>query len=122
MTAVLEPCTATRTLVVDARGRWFAVDGAPPVELANRPVLRVIFEKLLSERVHAPGSPLPMRALIAVGWANDRSLTASIQNRLCVAIASLRKLGLGDVLISQRRKGYFLDPSVEIEWALSLEG
>ncbi len=122
MTAVLEPCTATRTLIVDPRSRWFAVDNAPPVDLTNRPVLRVIFESLLRERVRSPGTPLPMRTLIAAGWADDRSLTASIQNRLCVAIASLRKLGLGDVLISQRRKGYFLDPGVEIQWSLALEG
>jgi hypothetical protein len=116
MTALIEGCS-TRTLLVGARMRWFSVSGAPPVDLSKRPVLRALFEVLVAARVRTPGAPVTISQFIEIAWANDRSLNASIQNRLCVGIAGLRKMGLDGMLITQRGRGYFLDPAVDLDWS-----
>ena len=51
--------------------------------------------------------------LIQAGWAGERMSEASAANRLRVAIATLRKLGLRDVIVS-RQGGYRLHPSCQL--------
>jgi hypothetical protein len=52
-------------------------------------------------------------ALLAAGWPGERILPDAATNRLYVAIATLRKLGLRDVLV-RFDEGYRLDPGVPL--------
>jgi hypothetical protein len=56
---------------------------------------------------------LPRDALLEAGWPGERVLAEAGATRVRVAIATLRSLGLGDVL-QTRDDGYLLDPDVGI--------
>ncbi len=76
--------------------------------------MRRVFEGLLAERLDVPGEPLDLDALLAAGWPGERVLPEAASNRVYVAIATLRKLGLRSVLLS-RELGCLLDPDVGLE-------
>ncbi len=92
---------------------WFSVDGGPRVELARRGPLRRILSTLARARADAPGKALSVEALTEAGWPGERILVEAAATRVRVAIATLRKLGLRDVLHT-RDDGYLIDPTVEI--------
>ena len=55
---------------------------------------------------------MSIEAVFRCGWPGDRANPSSAANRVRVALARLRKLGLGDALLS--RDGYLLDPAIPI--------
>ncbi|HEY8211528.1 MAG TPA: tetratricopeptide repeat protein, partial [Myxococcaceae bacterium] len=96
----------------DADGAWFRLaPDAQPVSFARRKNLRRVFARLLELRLSEPGRPLPLQELLEVGWPGERVLPAAAANRVYVALATLRKMGLKAVLISTS-SGFFLDPAV----------
>jgi hypothetical protein len=102
------------SLVVDAEGRWFQLPGGPVVSIERwRPLQRVL-ARLAEERQDRPGQPLPVDALVLAGWPGERMLARAGATRVYTAIASLRRLGLRDVLLSVDR-GYLLAPGVPLE-------
>lgn len=101
-------------LVVAEDGRWFDAPGAGRVDLGRRYVLHRLLSALIEVRLRSPGAGLELHALLEAGWPGERMSHASGANRVYVAVATLRKEGLGDVLL-KRPAGYLLDPTLPIE-------
>jgi hypothetical protein len=59
------------------------------------------------------GNPLGVPALAEAGWPGERILVEAAATRVRVAIATLRKLGLREVLLT-RDEGYLIDPEVDL--------
>jgi tetratricopeptide (TPR) repeat protein len=78
-------------------------------------VIRMLLGSLALDgrRLADPGLALPGGALIEAGWPGSRAGSASAQNRMHVAISTLRKLGL-DALLRSTPEGYLLDPAVPL--------
>jgi hypothetical protein len=91
----------TPGLLVARDAKWFSFEGAPPVELERRPILRRMLSELVRLRESAPGTTLDRAALIEAMWPEDRRLVASVlENRVNVALATLRRLGLRDAIVT----------------------
>lgn len=95
---------------------WFSFDRASDVSLARRGALRRILHALLQEHRERPGQTLSGGTLAKRGWPNERILVDAASGRVRVAIATLRKLGLREVLLT-RDDGYLLDPDIRSEVA-----
>ncbi len=105
---------AVHVLRVGRDAAWFALDDAAKIDLARRGSLR----RMLVALVDAQPSrrSLDGAALTSAGWPNERILADAAATRVRVAIATLRKLGLRDVLVT-RDDGYRLDPDLRVERA-----
>jgi tetratricopeptide (TPR) repeat protein len=95
-------------------GSWLHTPGAERVDLSRRRVLRRLLLALAEKRVSEPGALLASADLVAAGWPGEKMLEKSAQDRLWVAIRSLRRLGLEGILVTGR-EGYLLDPDVPLE-------
>lgn len=102
-----------RALFVGAEGMWVRVDDGPRVELARRGAPRRLLAALLETHRDSPGRTLDLAALAERGWPGERILIDAAATRVRVAIATLRKLGLRDVLLT-RDDGYLLDPECRV--------
>ncbi len=101
-------------LHVDDAARALTLPDGARVELASRLVLWRIVAALVAQREHSPGEPLPVEALIDAGWPGERMTGDSASNRLKVALSTLRKLGLRELLVRDESGGYLLDPTVPL--------
>ncbi len=99
-------------LVVAEDGAWFRPPHGKRVALANRPNLKRLLLALTQHRIGAPGEALSLDAVFRGGWPGERADSRSAANRARVALARLRKIGLGDLLLTQG--GYYLDPNVRV--------
>jgi len=95
-------------------GSWFELFDAPAVELSAKPVLRVLFARLAQARQSSPGRPISHAALIRSLWPEQRGDNHVVMNRLRVAVAALRKLGLQRLIVA-RHGGYLIDPVIPLE-------
>jgi hypothetical protein len=102
------------SLVVGSEGLWFQLPGGPAVSVERWRPLQRLLARLAEERQERPGQPLPVDALILAGWPGERMLARAGATRVYTAIASLRRLGLRDVLLSVEH-GYLLAPGVPLE-------
>jgi hypothetical protein len=82
-------------LRVGEGGAWFSLGDGPRVTLARR----VPLQRLLCALAQADG-PLSVEALFAAGWPGQSIRPASAAHRVHVAIGELRKLGLGERLLT----------------------
>jgi hypothetical protein len=104
-------------LTLGPQGRWFHAPGETvAVDLSRRAVLRRVLTALADARQHAPGTPVPADQLLAAAWPGERVIADAGAHRVRVAIATLRKLGLRDVL-QHDDGGYLLDAGVTIRRA-----
>ena len=85
----------------------------PTADLGRRHVLRRLLSALIEIRLRSPGAGLDLDDLLAAGWPGEQMSQASGANRIYVAIATLRREGLEQILI-KRPLGYLLDPAVEV--------
>ncbi|MCB9600673.1 MAG: AAA family ATPase [Sandaracinus sp.] len=99
---------------VDEEARALVLPDGTHVELANRLVLWRLVAALLVLRETSPGEPLSIEAAIDAGWPGERMTGDSGTNRLKVALSTLRKLGLRELLVRHDSGGYLLDPNVPI--------
>lgn len=99
-------------LEVGRAGYWFRVDSGKVVALHRRRPLRALL-MALAERSD-PSLPLGYDALVAAGWPNERVLRHAGIVRLRTAIATLRRMGLRDTLITTG-DGYALMADVALE-------
>jgi tetratricopeptide (TPR) repeat protein len=96
-------------LVVEKGGLRFRL-GGPWVSLVRRRALgRLLHALAAAER----GRPLSIATLIGHGWPGETLARDSGIPRVRMAIATLRKLGLKDVLLTSG-DGYLLDPAVAV--------
>jgi tetratricopeptide (TPR) repeat protein len=100
-------------LTVGPGARWFSLPGTGRVSLERRRLLRRVLERLVEARSASPGVALTKEALIEVGWPGEKMKHQAGLLRIYNAVATLRRLGLGEVLQSTE-EGYLLDPSVTI--------
>jgi tetratricopeptide (TPR) repeat protein len=92
---------------------WIESPNGKRINLSRRAVHRRLVQRLVRERLTAPGVPLPLAALVAAGWPGEKLTGSSAQNRLHVALATLRADGLRDHL-KREPGGYLLDPAIEV--------
>ena len=103
-------------LTVGAEGRWFQLPGEDVVSLERWRSLQRVLARLAAERRERPGAPLSVEALVLAGWPGERMLARAGATRVYTAIASLRRVGLREVLLSSEQ-GYMLAPGLPIELA-----
>jgi predicted ATPase len=99
------------TIAEDAT--WLDLPGGKRIALARRAVQRRLVQHLVRERLASPGVAVTVALLVAAGWPGEKLSDASAQNRLHVALATLRADGLRDHL-KRTPDGYLLDPTVEV--------
>lgn len=87
-----------RTLEVARDGSWFASPGSARADLSKNKLLGRFLRVLAEQRRDAPGKSLSVDALIEAGWPGEKMQRGAGQNRVYVAVAALRKSGLGDAL------------------------
>ena len=112
--ALAAHAAAPRILVVGRAGAWFSLDGAARVDLRRRGSLRRMLDALVSAHAARPSPSLGGAALLGAGWPDERILAEAAATRVRVAVATLRKLGLRDVLLTHD-DGYRLDPDLRVE-------
>ncbi len=99
------------TLEVDALWCWFIAPGGERVDISRRRAVRRVFAALVRHRLDEPGASLTVDDLVAAGWPDETLLAESAANRVYVAIATLRSLGLRGILVNDG-EGYLLRSNV----------
>jgi predicted ATPase len=100
-------------LDVGTDARWFAVGGNAKVDLTRRGPIRLILLALVESRLARPGVALRQEQLLRAGWPGERVLADAGSKRVRVAVSTLRRLGLEQLLVT-RDDGYLLDPRAEV--------
>jgi tetratricopeptide (TPR) repeat protein len=100
-------------LVVGPDARWFRSPGGAKVDLTRRRQLRLILSALAAARREQPGRALTVEALLASGWPGESVLAEAGASRVYVAVSTLRRMGLRDVL-QRQDTGYLIDPDVPV--------
>lgn len=104
------------TLLVGSGGSWFRLPGQEPVELRRYQAATRILMALAEAAELRPDACCTGPALIQAGWPDEQIVETAARNRLSVALARLRRLGLRDI-IERVRDGWRLDP----EWRIMLQ-
>lgn len=97
-----------RSVAIAADASWLIAPGGARVGLEERPLLRALLAALIAQHRTRPGVALPFEQLVRAGWPGERASESVHRNRLHVAIATLRALGLRDHL-EGGRGGYRLE-------------
>ena len=105
--------TDTTTLTIARDASWFRPPSASRVDIAGRKALRGVLHELAGARLRGPGRPMAIEDLLLAGWPDEKVIKRSGCNRVYVAIATLRQLGLGE-LLRKHATGYLLDPDVPL--------
>jgi tetratricopeptide (TPR) repeat protein len=103
---------AVARLDVGPEGRWFATR-ALRVDLTRRGAIRLILQALVRQRLENPGVALRQEALLRAGWPGERVLAEAGSKRVRVAVSTLRRLGLGTLLVTTD-DGYLLEASLAV--------
>jgi hypothetical protein len=104
------------SVVFAADASWFRVGTQEEVKLGRRKALKSLLLALVSARQRKPGAALTVAELIRAGWPGERMLPHAGSERVYAAIATLRRLGLRNVL-EQHEDGYRISASVRALWA-----
>jgi predicted ATPase/predicted negative regulator of RcsB-dependent stress response len=104
------PTPSALVVLEDARG-FRLPHASAPVDLSRRAPLRGILALLARRRRDAPGEAVPLPAIIDAGWPGEKIQAEAAINRVHVALTTLRKLGLRELLVTADG-GYMLDPAV----------
>jgi tetratricopeptide (TPR) repeat protein len=91
-------------------GHAFAVGDGETCDLTRHPFLARILECLCAAHAQSGDECVDLSALFAAGWPNEKIAWDAAANRVHVALARLRKLGLSGAL-QRKERGYRLDPS-----------
>jgi len=100
-------------LVVSRDARKCRTPDGRVVDLSRRPRLRRLLLALVEARVQAPGQTTGVDALFERAWRGERATHESSRQRVYVAIAALRDLGLRE-LLQHDLDGYRIDPDVSV--------
>jgi hypothetical protein len=100
-------------LTVHASGAWFCAPGATRRVALGEGTSRIL-AALAERRRTAPGEPVGTFDLVSAGWPDESVAPLAGANRVYVALATLRKLGLARFLV-RTKDGYALDPAARVE-------
>jgi hypothetical protein len=100
-----------RWLVFEPGEAIVRLSSGDEISLASRPALARIAEQLIVAHERGRG-PVATEQLVAAGWPGERILPAAASNRLHVALSTLRRLGLGDLVVRDAG-GYAIASGVE---------
>ena len=99
---------------LDTRTWSLSIDGAPSIDLRRRGSTRRVLECLVRARLQSPGKPVSSDQLRSAGWPDDSNIHPdSAANRLYVAVATIRRWGLGDALVRDT-DGYLIATSARV--------
>lgn len=98
--------------MVDEGGRW-VIAGGKKRSIARKITLQRLLRRLVEARRDAPGEPVSSGELVTYGWPDERVDHEAALNRLRVAVARLRQLGLEQAIVGLRG-GYLLDPEAPV--------
>jgi predicted ATPase len=104
---------AHEALCVWGRGEAFLTPGGAKVTLPMRSPMRRVLDHLLTQRESKPGAPVSLESIIEAGWPGEKIGVDAALNRAYVAIASLRKQGLRDVIV-RAGGGYAISQGVVV--------
>jgi len=105
------PGPGERILRVGRGAYWLEAPDQTRTDLATRAPLRRLLAFLVERRLASPGTASTTLELAAQGWPGERIQPEAAGDRVYTAIGTLRRLGLGGVLV-RRDGGYTLDPSL----------
>lgn len=100
--------------VIAASGRWFVNADGDKHNLERRKILASLLQALVVARRDRPGSRLTVADLLAAAWPEDRFVGTAGANRVYVALATLRKLGLRDIVV-RTDGGYMIGPDAPLQ-------
>lgn len=103
----------TQRLELANDGSWFRAWPQAVRSLERRPHLRRIVAALLLLHHTRESHGLDVAAAFRAGWPDERCLAAAQRNRVHVAIATLRALGLAHAIVFERG-GYRLAPDLDV--------
>ncbi len=100
-------------LRVAADAAWIHPPHGERIDLRRRKPMWRIVARLAEHRRAQPGAAVTSEDLQEAGWPGEKMQREAGMHRVRVAVASLRKLGLRDLLL-HRDEGYLLDPAVPL--------
>jgi len=100
-------------LRVAADAAWIQPPHAERIDLQKRVPMWRMVARLIKRRRDEPGAAVSSEDLQEAGWPGEKMARDAGMHRVRVAVASLRKLGLRDLLL-HRDDGYVLDPTVPL--------
>jgi predicted ATPase len=92
---------------------WFKAPRARRIDISSRRAPSSLLSALAVARKQRPGASLTVEELFEAGWPGEKALPAAAASRVYVAISTLRKIGLKELIIRDDA-GYRLDPSVPL--------
>lgn len=104
------PQPTAESFTVGPDARWFVLADGTQVDIARRGAMRRLLLHLVERRALAPGKGTPSTELFEAAWPGTRVNARSMGARVYVAIGTLRRLGLSDMLL-RNESGYLLDPA-----------
>jgi hypothetical protein len=88
-------------------GSWFELPSGRRVHLGGRTALRLILSLLVDRTTSRSHNVIASREIIDMVWPSEHLSKGDGRNRLHVALNTLRKMGLHDVL-QRSSEGYWL--------------
>ena len=108
------PNVARRNIRVSDQCKTVRMPDGKELDLSRRRAPRLLLARLLEQRDQHPGEALAWGALLEAGWPGERMHPESGRTRVHVAIYTLRKMGLADVVV-RHDDGYLISPNVTAE-------
>jgi len=91
---------ADDALVVGVDGARIRAGNGARVGLERRRSLALLIDRLARERIDRPGATLDAAALFVAAWPGEKAIASAGAHRVRVAVATLRKLGLRDAIVT----------------------
>ena len=104
---------AISSFVCSKNGDWFQLPNGVTKDISRRKRLTGLLRCLTSWRIREPGVMVSGLTVLEEGWPDEKVSVDSGLARVYTSMADLRKLGLGNVLVSDR-DGYCLNPDIPL--------
>lgn len=95
--------------------RWFEPPRAERVDARRRAAMRRILVHLALRASAAPHTPQSAMSLFAAGWPDEHPGEDNALLQVYAVLGSLRKTGLGDLLVAEQA-GHYLSSSLTVSW------
>jgi tetratricopeptide (TPR) repeat protein len=106
---------SARSLSLSLATRSLVAPSGETIDMSSRPALRRILTRLAVHNLRAPGEALRALELFSAGWPGEHPGEENARLQVYAVLGTLRKLGLGDALISDDR-GHHLASDVSVRF------